>query len=414
MKEICFMKKLFILILVLISALALVSCGSTKEIQTIDDEAVATADSNQQVVTEADGQTGEPAEVVEESQQEPEIPEEPTEVTEEEPAAEEQLEEVEIEEPVVVDQQDAQEVAEVVQDTEVISTPAALSAEEIKTQFSYVYGHLLGSGIVAEGILIHPAFYALGSEDFMNYADLRISVEEINQASTDYQKFLDGEITEEDLVANSSEDPSVPGSLIEKFSYGYGYLVMYNIQMQGIQLDLASYVSGIEDASSGVPLPYSEAEIDQVFAAYEEQMIADYYAAMDAVADDNLAQAEAYLSENALEEGVVTTESGLQYKVISTGEGAKPTAEDTVKLDYTLTFLDGSIGDSSYDRGEPSTFEVANLIPGFIEGLTLMNVGSRYQFYVHPSLGYGELGNDTVAPNSLLIFDVELHEIVTE
>ncbi len=248
----------------------------------------------------------------------------------------------------------------------------------------------------------------------MNYADLRISVEEINQASTDYQKFLDGEITEEDLVANSSEDPSVPGSLIEKFSYGYGYLVMYNIQMQGIQLDLASYVSGIEDASSGVPLPYSEAEIDQVFAAYEEQMIADYYAAMDAVADDNLAQAEAYLSENALEEGVVTTESGLQYKVISTGEGAKPTAEDTVKLDYTLTFLDGSIGDSSYDRGEPSTFEVANLIPGFIEGLTLMNVGSRYQFYVHPSLGYGELGNDTVAPNSLLIFDVELHEIVTE
>ena len=97
---------------------------------------------------------------------------------------------------------------------------------------------------------------------------------------------------------------------------------------------------------------------------------------------------------------------------MSLGEGALPTSEDTVKVDYMITFLDGSTGDNSYSRGEPSTFKLANLIPGFAEGVKLMPAGSHYRFYVHPSLAYGEAGNEMIPPNTLLIFDVELHEIV--
>lgn len=116
-----------------------------------------------------------------------------------------------------------------------------------------------------------------------------------------------------------------------------------------------------------------------------------------------------FLQENANMEGVQTTASGLQYKVITEGSGAKPTASSTVTVHYKGTLVDGTQFDSSYDRGEPTTFPLNGVIAGWTEGLQLMPVGSKYMFYIPPELGYGARGiSGVIPPNAVLIFEVEL------
>jgi FKBP-type peptidyl-prolyl cis-trans isomerase len=119
-----------------------------------------------------------------------------------------------------------------------------------------------------------------------------------------------------------------------------------------------------------------------------------------------------YLAENAKKEGVVVTKSGLQYTVINQGDGPKPTATDQVTVHYRGTLIDGTEFDSSYARGEPATFGLNQVIPGWTEGVQLMNVGSKYQFVVPYELAYGERGaGGAIGPFETLIFEVELIEI---
>ena len=126
---------------------------------------------------------------------------------------------------------------------------------------------------------------------------------------------------------------------------------------------------------------------------------------------DNLATAESFLAENGKKEGWTTTASGLQYKVLTPGDGAQPTAEDTVTVHYTGTFIDGKEFDSSVTRGEPATFPLTGVIKGWTEGVQLMKIGSKFRFAIHPDLGYGPSGNRGIPPNSALIFDIELISI---
>ena len=120
----------------------------------------------------------------------------------------------------------------------------------------------------------------------------------------------------------------------------------------------------------------------------------------------------AYLAENARKEGVVTTESGLQYEVLTKGSGASPTAEDSVTVHYTGTLIDGTVFDSSVDRGEPATFGVTQVIAGWTEALQLMSVGDKLRLVIPPNLAYGVRGNGpSIGPNSTLIFEVELIKI---
>lgn len=129
----------------------------------------------------------------------------------------------------------------------------------------------------------------------------------------------------------------------------------------------------------------------------------------------NLEEGNAYLEKNKAREGVITTESGLQYEILTAGEGPKPAAEDVVKVHYHGTTIDGKVFDSSVDRGEPVEFPVSNVIPGWVEALQLMPVGSRWKLYIPGELGYGERGaGGDIGPNSVLIFEVELLEIVSE
>jgi FKBP-type peptidyl-prolyl cis-trans isomerase FklB len=124
--------------------------------------------------------------------------------------------------------------------------------------------------------------------------------------------------------------------------------------------------------------------------------------------------AEQFLAENQSREGVITTESGLQYEVITLGTGIKPTIHDEVKVHYHGTMIDGTVFDSSVERGEPITFALTQVIPGWTEGLQLMPVGSKFIFYIPYNLGYGEQQVGPIAPYSTLIFEVELLDIEVE
>jgi len=125
--------------------------------------------------------------------------------------------------------------------------------------------------------------------------------------------------------------------------------------------------------------------------------------------EKNKKEAEEFLAKNKAKPGVVTTASGLQYEVITEGTGPKPTADDRVTVNYRGTLLDGSQFDSSYDCGQPATFPVSGVIPGWVEAMQLMPVGSKYKLYIPPELAYQERGaGNAIGPNSLLIFEVEL------
>ncbi len=135
----------------------------------------------------------------------------------------------------------------------------------------------------------------------------------------------------------------------------------------------------------------------------------------DKLSQKNLEEGNAFLEKNKAREGVTTTASGLQYEIIKEGTGLKPTADDVVRVHYHGTLIDGKVFDSSVDRGEPAEFPVGGVIPGWVEVLQLMPVGSKWKVYIPASLGYGDRGaGGEIGPNAALIFDVELLEIVAK
>ena len=136
-------------------------------------------------------------------------------------------------------------------------------------------------------------------------------------------------------------------------------------------------------------------------------------AAQQKAMEENAAEGEAFLAENAAKEGMMITDSGLQYEILTQGDGPTPTAESRVKVHYRGTLLDGTEFDSSYERGEPTDFGMNGVIPGFGEGLQLMPVGSHYRFFIPANIAYGmQAAGSIIGPNSTLIFEVELQEIL--
>ena len=156
------------------------------------------------------------------------------------------------------------------------------------------------------------------------------------------------------------------------------------------------------------------AKFQQIIQAAQQQEQAVQKEKNDEAAKGTIAAGDAFLAENGKKEGVITTESGIQYTVIKAGEkgGAKPTAEDTVKVHYHGSLIDGKVFDSSVDRGEPVSFPLNRVIPGWTEGVQLMSVGSKYHFVIPWALAYGAQGRPgTIPGHSVLQFDVELLEI---
>lgn len=196
-----------------------------------------------------------------------------------------------------------------------------------------------------------------------------------------------------------------------QISYAIGANVGQGLNAQALLngLDLDIFIAGMRDAISG-EMQLSDTEIIAALQAFQIQMQQE---AANALAD-NLAASEEFLAGNGTRDGVVTLASGLQYEILESGpaDGASPTETDSVLAHYHGTLADGSVFDSSVDRGEPATFGLSQVIAGWTEALQLMKVGDKWRLFIPPGLAYGE-GSPTPAipPNSALIFDVELLEI---
>lgn len=198
----------------------------------------------------------------------------------------------------------------------------------------------------------------------------------------------------------------------DKISYGIGMDIGENMKRQSIDIDPDMLAQGIKDVFAGGELLLSEEEFRNTMENFRKDMMEKQKVQMQELSDKNKKEGEAFLAENKKKEGVITLPSGLQYKVIKEGEGNVPKATDTVTVHYRGTLIDGTEFDSSYSRGEPATFPVNGVIPGWTEALQLMKTGSKWQLFIPSNLAYGERGaGGKIAPNSSLIFDVELLSI---
>ncbi|MCH2325230.1 MAG: FKBP-type peptidyl-prolyl cis-trans isomerase [Pseudomonadales bacterium] len=195
-----------------------------------------------------------------------------------------------------------------------------------------------------------------------------------------------------------------------RIAYSIGANIGQNLVAQQIVdgIELNAFIAGMVDAISGEP----QMEQAEMMAALQAYMQAQADAAAEAL-NENLAASEAFLTENGQRDGVVTLESGLQYQIMESGpDGPSPTTSDSVLAHYHGTLTDGSVFDSSVDRGEPATFGVSQVISGWTEALQLMSVGDKWRLYIHPDMAYGEASpTPAIPPNSALIFEVELLEI---
>lgn len=198
-----------------------------------------------------------------------------------------------------------------------------------------------------------------------------------------------------------------------KLSYGIGVTLSRSLQQDIDDLDTDAFTQAIRDVYGDKQLKMSDEEITQTLTQFQQQKVAEQRAAAEKQAADNKAAGEKFLKENAGKDGVKTTDSGLQYKVLKSGSGPQPKANDQVKVNYEGKLLDGTVFDSSYERGEPVTFRVDQVIDGWQEALQMMHKGDVWMLYVPADLAYGQAGTGgPIGPNQTLIFKVELLDVL--
>lgn len=208
-------------------------------------------------------------------------------------------------------------------------------------------------------------------------------------------------------------------SMDKKVSYILGFDIASRFKQDDMALDADALAAAVKDVAAGKESRLAADEMQAVMTQFQEKQMAKQKESMEAArlesekaGEANLAAGQAFLAENGAKDGVTTTESGLQYEVITEGSGAKPTTEDTVQVHYAGTLIDGTEFDSSIQRGEPATFKVTQVIPGWTEVLQLMPEGSKWKVSIPSDLAYGPGGTGgVIGPNAALVFEVELLKV---
>lgn len=195
----------------------------------------------------------------------------------------------------------------------------------------------------------------------------------------------------------------------EKLSYSIGMDIGGNLKRGSVEVDPDILAKGLKDSYGGGKTILTEDEARKTITDFQKTLMAKQAETMQKLGEKNKADGEKFLAENGKKEGVKTLPSGLQYKEIAPGTGKSPKATDTVTTHYKGTLIDGTEFDSSYKRGQPATFQVSGVIPGWTEALQLMKEGAKWQLFVPSNLAYGERGaGREIGPNATLIFEVEL------
>jgi FKBP-type peptidyl-prolyl cis-trans isomerase FklB len=196
-----------------------------------------------------------------------------------------------------------------------------------------------------------------------------------------------------------------PENLKDRISYIIGRDMASNLQKQGIGIEADPFMQGLKEVLEGKSSSLSQEEMQQAMMALQQEMGQK----QNAQGAENKKAGEDFLAENKNKEGVHTLPSGLQYQVLKEGTGKSPSKSDTVTTHYHGTLIDGTVFDSSYERGQPATFPVNGVIAGWTEALQLMKEGAKWRLFIPADLAYGAQGaGDVIGPNAALIFDVEL------
>lgn len=200
-----------------------------------------------------------------------------------------------------------------------------------------------------------------------------------------------------------------PQSLDQKASYIIGYNLGSSLKQQEIAVTSDLIIQGLRDGLGGAQALLTDEEMQAAMTEFQQSLMARQQEQMQAAASKNQKEADEFLAANKGKQGVVTTASGLQYQILQQGTGATPKETDKVTVHYKGTLADGTVFDSSYDRGQPAQFIVNQVIPGWVEAMQLLKVGSKARLFIPPALAYGENGaGQEIGPNAMLIFEVEL------
>lgn len=204
---------------------------------------------------------------------------------------------------------------------------------------------------------------------------------------------------------------AAPETEEERLAYSLGVTLGESMQADVEDLDLDTFTDGMRDVFEGNDLAMDEAQISEALMTFQEQSMAAQEAEAAEAGEANRQAGEDFLAENAERDDVTVMESGLQYEVLESGDGESPGAQDTVEVNYEGTLLDGTVFDSSFERGESVSFQVNQVIEGWQEALQEMSVGDSWMLYIPADLAYGENGQGPIGPNEVLTFRVELLDV---
>ena len=192
----------------------------------------------------------------------------------------------------------------------------------------------------------------------------------------------------------------------QKYSYAYGFNIANLLQASGVkEIDSEAFLAGLNDVLQGKELQMDIADMKQALEKQRDEIVTE-------ASEAAMKKGQAFLEKNKTAEGVTVIENGMQYIVLAAGDGAQPKATDKVKVHYHGTLIDGTVFDSSVDRGTPVSFPLGNVIPGFREAITRMKTGDKWRVFIPSNLAYGESGAPPkIGPNETLIFEIELLEV---
>ena len=211
-------------------------------------------------------------------------------------------------------------------------------------------------------------------------------------------------------VFAANDTANVLKTEMDKLSYSIGVDLGQNMKKQGIEINPAPMVKGMQDGlATDAKLLLTEKEMKDVLLNFQKELMAKRTAQFDKSSAENKSKGDAFLAANKTQKGVVVLPSGLQYKIITAGTGPKPGSNDNVTVDYTGKLINGTVFDSSEKAGKPATFKLSQVIPGWSEALKLMPVGSTWEIYIPSELAYGKRNvGGLIGPNETLIFNVHL------